>query len=291
MNDKEIDLKSECNTFVTNLCHTHSIILTRAKEQFLKKSYYINKVKGNYFVHSDFHSMTKSNYRQMVHRLGSVIVQDFRSNPAFYRLRGIDVNPNVTMRSRGVSEIQEVDPEFQELLESCKDQPVMMHDIRIKTKTEGLYERLLETKTIPNQQNKAFTLHSFIDKRLSTKINVYRNGTIQIMIGCARLPLAYSVNGFNVLIFHLGRVFEELSYRIGKDFVYPPIGDWIIDYFHLNKDGVTIDANRFNYTISQHSNHSVFYIKKFQNGEVKPRYEEQRTPHKTISELMQGVIV
>jgi len=274
--------EDECHTFVTDLCHTYSIIPTPCKLRFLKKGFYINAIKQQYFTFCDFYPMSKSNFRQMVRRLRPAVVTEINSNPAFYRLEGIIVNSNVTLRSRRVPQIRDVDPDFVALIESCKEQPVMMHDLRINTKTKDLYEPLVKKGHIPNEKNKAITVKSFLNRNLSTTINIYRKDTVQIMIGCTHFPLPYSTTGFNELIFHLGRVFEELAFNASHDFIYQPIGEWIIDYVHLNRDGVQIDAKKFNYTISQLANHSVFYIKKFSNGVIRPRYEEQIALHQNM---------
>lgn len=282
--------EDECHTFVTDLCHTYRIIPTPCKLKFLEKAFHINAIKQTYFTFRDFYPMTKANFRQMVCRLRPAVIKEINSNPGFYRLEGIIVNSNVTRRSRGVPQIRDVDPDFVALIESCKEQPVMMHDLRISTKTKELYELLVKSRHTPNEQNKAITIQSNLNRDLRTTINIYRNGTAQIMIGCTHFPLPYSPTGFNELIFHLGRIFDDLALRANHDFIFQPISEWIVDYLHLNRDGVQIDVKKYNYTLTQLSNHSVFYIKKFPDGTIRPRYEEHKMPHITMSELQHKTI-
>lgn len=282
------ELKSKCHSFVTDLCHTYGIRLTPRKLQFLKKAYSINAVKRNYFTFDDFYPMKKDNFRQMIHRLRPVIVTEINSNPGFYRLQGIEVNSNVTMRDRGVSQIPPVDHDFHELLASCQEQPVTMHDLRINTRTEYLYENLLKRGFTPNEYNKQITIKLHLNRHFPITLNIFKSGRLQIIIACTYEPLPYSPAGFNQLAFILGRAMEDLALvHAGSDFVYPPIGDWIVDYYHLNKDGLEIDAKKYNYTITQLSNHAVFYIKEFEDKTIRPRYEEHKSPHKPISILTQ----
>lgn len=287
MSQSKQDIKKKCHTFVTDLCHTYSIRLTPRKLEFLKKAYYINAVKRNYFTFVDFFPMSKSNFRQFVHRLRPVIVTEINSNPGFYRLKGVEVSYNVTLRGRGVSQTPLVDPDFHELLASCQEQPVMMHNLRINTHTVGLYENLLKRGFTPNEFNKQITIKLHLNRHFPITINIFRNGKLQIIVACTYEPLPYSPAGFIELASILGKVMEDLALvHAGSDFMYPPIGEWVIDYYHLNKDGVEIDAKKYNYTITQLSNHAVFYIKEFEDKTIRPRYEEHKEPHKPISLLI-----
>jgi len=57
-------------------------------------------------------------------------------------------------------------------------------------------------------------------------------------------------------------------------------------YYHFNRDGVEISSPIFNYTIADLENHSLFYMKHFKDGTIRPRYEEHRTPNKTLTEVI-----
>ena len=71
-----------------------------------------------------------------------------------------------------------------------------MHDLRVEAKVSGLYENLIEIGQKPHPKNYSFTLNLYAGERFAIKANIYRTGTIPIMIGCSRHPLVYELWGF-----------------------------------------------------------------------------------------------
>jgi len=179
---------------------------------------------------------------------------------------------------------REIDPEFDRILEGLKTQPPMMHDIRVGTRISKLHENLLGKGLFPNPYNYCFSIYIPQISRFELWANVYRE-SMQIMIGCSYEPLPYNLNGFLELTALLGQICDYLELLGGSKFYHQPFPEWNIQYLHLNRDGVEINGNKFSYSISDLSNHSVFYLKKFKDGQLRPRYEEHRSPNQTIQEI------
>ena len=268
--------------YVTKCYNEYGIILSRAQEKFVKKAYQINVVEQTYFFYSDFYPMSSTNFRQMIHRL-KIVDKICNSRPAPYKLKGITIPGNVTKGYRGVN-FKKISPDFEKILLNLKHQPPQMHDLRIKTITD-LHTKLVQRGFKPNPHNNAFTFEIPIDPRFDTKVNIYEN-KMQVMVGCSQKPISYDIYGFQDLIFYLGQLYHYLISYANSRFIIQPISEWIVMYYHFNRDGVEISSPIFNYTIADLENHSLFYMKHFKDGTIRPRYEEHRTPNKTLTEII-----
>jgi len=275
------DIKKLCNDYVTNVCNTNRINPTRAQMKFIKKGLEINVIRKCWWSYHDF-VMTDVNFRQMVHRLKKIIIKEINSRPAFYRFKEIDVPGSVTKMYTGV-DTGVVSIDFEKLLLNLKHQPPQMHDIRLEAFT-NLHEKLQLRGFKPNKNNNAYTIDIPISSRFTTKVNVYSN-KMQVMIGCSQNPICYDIDGFQDLTFYLGQVYHYLMLRAGSNIVVQPISKWIVKYYHFNRDGLTLSSPVFNYTIEDLGKHSILYMKHFKDGTVHPRYEEHRTPNKSLAEL------
>ena len=171
------------------------------------------------------------------------------------------------------------------LFKKAQKQPLCMHDLRVETKVSRLYENLLDMGIKPHPKNLGITLNLFLGERFTVKANIYRTGTMQVMIGCSLQPLGYDLWGFLKLCELLGKVCEHLRIMSGNIFHHQPIPNWRVSYMHINQD-VEISGKRFSYCINDLANHSVIYNKKFGNGIVKERVETHETPNKSIGEIM-----
>ena len=268
--------------YVTKCYNEYGIFLSRAQEKFVKKAYQINVVEQTYFFYSDFYPMSGTNFRQMIHRL-KIVDKICNSRPAPYKLKGITIPGNVTKGYRGV-DLKKISPDFEKILFNLKHQPPQMHDLRIETITD-LHTKLVQRGFKPNSHNNAFTFEIPIDPRFATKVNIYKN-KMQVMVGCSQRPISYDIRGFQDLIFYLGQLYHYLIGYANSRFIIQPISEWIVMYYHFNRDGVEISSPLFNYTIADLGNHSLFYMKHFKDGTTRPRYEEHRTPNKTLTEVI-----
>jgi len=230
----------------------------KSQRVFLKHCYERNVISGFYFSVFDFPGMSKDNFRQYILQLKPYIVKAIDSRPAFYYLKGIVVG-NLTVNHTGVNTITE---DFEIILRELEHQPPFLHDLRIETKTGGLYKGLAKVK-IPNHKNKGIHLSipPTLDSRFKTKVSVYANDRLVVMLGCTKNPLPYSLLGFNELIVYLKDIVNHLMLYSQTDFSYSRPGLWKISYYHFNKDRKGIQSPMFKYQIEDLQNHSVFYTK------------------------------
>lgn len=284
MNDNPIhssDLHKLCNNYVTNVCNSNGIFPIRSQFKFIKRALEMNVIAKKQFCYLDF-EMSNGYFRQMIYRLNRIIIKEINSRPASYRLKGIIIPGNITKKYTG-ARTSAVSVDFEKLLLDLKHQPPLMHDLRIQTYT-NLHEKLCGRGILPHKQNNAFTIPIQISKRFETKVNVY-SGKMMFMIGCSQNPIPYSITGFQDLIFYLGQACHYLTQMVSSSFVVQDISEWIVTYYHFNKDGKTIQSPIFNYTVEDLENHSLVYMKHFDDGKTRLRYEEHRTPKKPLSEL------
>lgn len=290
MNHLKLDEDStghhDCHSYVTNYCHSNGIFPTKKQLKFIQKAYQINVIRDDFWSFLDFLPYTsKDGFRKTIHRLKPIIEKVIPSIPAFYKLRGVPMR-GVTKYPTGLKP-RNVNLDFEKKLRNLKNQPPMMHDLHLLTLISGLHERLQKNPNfVPNNRNKAFTVRLNFDRRFPTTINVYRD-KMQVMVGCSQQPLPYSIFGFLQLSSHLGQVVECLTAYANHNFIHDPIPNWIVTLYHFNRDGLIIESPVFNYTITDLANHSVLYMKHFENGTTRPRYEEHRMPHKSLEQMAQ----
>jgi hypothetical protein len=265
------------------LCHDCHITLTDKQKEFLKKCYDINVISCKPFTFLDF-SINANVFQKRISRLTPFFELVFRSSLGFYKLKGIDLYGYVMKNPRGVMPNQ-IHPDFEILLNQVQKRPLFMHDLRIQTKVVGLYENLIENNQKPHPKNHSITLSVYCGERFAVKVNIYKTGTLQVMIGCSRQPIIYELWGFSELTSVLGSVCKQLEMISGNYFYSEPIPKWRIVYAHFNRD-LEINGTKFSYCIHDLQHHSVIYNKKFGNGVEKIRTEIHETPNKTIEDIM-----
>jgi len=284
--DKYSEINPSFEEYVTNFCHGNRIKITKTKKKFLKRAYEINVIEHRPWSLVDFKDMFNATYfRKIRERLSPFIELECGGNPHFYKLKGIHHTYFVTKYPTRVY-TKDVEPDFEHILAQVKRQPLMMHDIRVEARIARLYENIMKNTTLEyNSHNWAFTIKIPAGNRFSVTVNVYTNNKMQIMIGCTRLPLRYDIGGFQELAALMGSICQYFKDLTGEEFYHNPISDWVVQYLHLNQDGVEINGKQFRYSIADLTNHSVFYLKKFGDGKVKPRYEEHQKPKQSINEI------
>ena len=276
-------LNPSFDEYVTRVCHDYQLSLSDNMKEMLEKCYSINVICGSAFTYFDF-GLKPNTFQQRMTRHRPFFEPVYRSSLGFYKLRGIEMYNNVTKNPRCVTP-NPIHPDFETILKKAQIQPLCMHDLRVETKVSGLYENLIEIGQKPHPQNKSFTLNLYAGKRFAIKANIYRTGTMQVMIGCSHQPLVYDLWGFSELSGLLGRVCNQLQIISGNIFHHQPIPSWRLTYLHINHD-IEISGKRFSYCIHDLTNHSMIYNKKFGNGIVKERIEKHETPNKSIREIM-----
>jgi hypothetical protein len=280
----EIILNPSFNEWITEITNSEYVRARRApskkEKEFLKRCYDINVKKRFYFSKHDFSGMKDSNFRQYIHKLSSIIVKGIDSRPAFYYLKGIKID-GITVNH---TEVNSITDDFDKILKELHHQPPELHDIRIETLTEGLYQALCKKKK-PHDRNKQIVMEMpKINTRFKTKVSISQNGRLLVMLGCTQKPLPYSILGFDELIEYLAKLTNYLMMYSEYDFVHETVANWKIVYYHFNKDGKIVDSHMFKYRIEDLQEHSVVYLKTLDTGEKVLRWEKKVSPNKTIEE-------
>ena len=107
------------------------------------------------------------------------------------------------------------------------------------------------------------------------------------MIGCSQSPLPLSPDGLLELGVLVGKTLEFLALKVQSDFICEPFPNWLVTYYHFNKDGKIIDTPLHHHTITDLQKNTVFYLKKFDDGTKRFRYEEHISSPKTINEIQE----
>jgi len=256
---------------------------TKSEKTFLHSCYKINTIGKEYVTRLDFPTFSQESFRNYACRLSFCLKKVVNSRPPLYLLDGISIG-NVTIKDTQLGKIKQ---DFENELLRLKTQPPFIHDIKLKTQTDGLYTNLLNTNHIPNKSNNGISIPNLpLNSKIESNVTVYPTGTLLVHLACTYHPIQYSNQGW-LEVASLASKIELFLASIGKnEFTCKPVPDWYVTYYHFNKDGVIIDSPIHHYSIARLSEHSQIYIKKLQNGNTVLRYEEKLTPkNKTISDL------
>ena len=252
------------------------------QERFIRDVYDFQKITGHSWCNEDFPRYSKNYFRQIKHKLSPIITKVIEGRPSFYKLNHTYIDESLTIKDRGVDHFRP-DLDFIKILTELKQQPVQWHDIRIETRS-NLYDYLKITHTL-NSHNKAITI-TIPDPRFSIKVNVNKT-KLFYMIGCSDSPLPFSLDGIFELGVLIGKTLDYLKYYSGADFIYEPVPNWLVTYYHFNRDGVIIDTPLHHHTITDLQKNTVFYLKTFDDGTKRFRYEEHISSPKTINEIQE----
>lgn len=280
-------------TELINTYHTRNI--TKAKRKFLHIAYNVNTKQKISFCVEDFREKGYSDnqFRQYVYQLKDMIVVESKSNPVFYKLKGIKLSNHpkkITENCMGVGM-----KTLEESLDMLKHLPPQIHDIRIKFPSKNLHSILQKfRKLIPMKQNNQIHLEypypNAIDAhRILCQINPK---SVQIMISNTYSPIFCDPDGIFDLGTTLGHIRDYLLQRSDPNFVdIPEVRDWIVSMYHFNKDGITrsgkaaeIEISDFNSTLMR------YYSKKMPDGTTKDRLEIVQTPDIPIREWFRNTL-
>lgn len=259
---------------------------TYTEKSFLHDCYKINTIRKEYVSRLDFPSFSQSKFRNLTCRLSFCLVNVVNTRPPQFLLDGISIG-NVTIKDTQLGKIKQ---DFEKELQRLKTQPPFIHDIKLKVKTSKLYKNLVSSGLTPNKSNKGITVKELpLNSKVTATCTVYPNGTLLIHLGCTYHPIRHSMYGWLEVNSICSKVESLLSSLSNHQFVCQPTSDWLVTYYHFNKDGVIIDSPIHHYSISRLAEHSQIYTKNLENGKTALRYEEKVTPMKKIKELLDEI--
>lgn len=245
------------------------------QESFLQRAFKINRDYNRGFSRDDF-NMSRNNASQYILKLKEYLEVFIHSRPVFYKIKGMPM----TGDSHRITQKPTRGDDYLNLIETLINEPLMMHDLKIKISNSLVHETLVKNGASVNSHNKGILLKfESIDNNINTKILVYPK-TIQIDIGCTFKPIVYDTQGFFVLLEHL----SNISYHIlGISKVrLPPVHEWIITHQHLNKDGsLELNGPQFHLSVNEvHCGFMRFYSKDLPVGTTMrvEKVERPQTP-------------
>jgi len=241
-NTQKVTLTQDSNTKPITLGHTFS----RSLQQFVDRAYDINVKEQKPFCIVDYPNLSHVNFRRIIRKLGDNVERVGKGRPQFYKLRGIKLPGDTRKITLEPMRIQE--EEFEKILATLKNQPPMIHDIKVRIDNSELHSRLLEKGLSKDTYNHSIKVNfESIDNNVTTKILVYPN-TIQVDIGCTYRPLIYNIDTVWYLHEHMSKVSYHLTGLSGV--ILPTVNNWIITHWHFGKDGITsCNGQNFHYTI------------------------------------------
>jgi len=282
-NSSLVTLTSKNNPSCNAICNAN---LSKSLNQFLKDATNFCRIQQRPFCFKDF-NLKPGNFRQKIRLLKDSIVTVIKGRPSFYKVKGIEFpleSKSVTLNPMGLCKIQSI-------LEDCRDQPPMIHDIRFKIESD-VYEKLLKLGLTPNINNHSITLNNIPtpDSSLNFKILAYPKH-IQLIVGCSLKPIIYNSRGIPNLIFNLGQYISNLKLFVNDTFSIQPISNWMVTHTHLNKDGsLELSGQSFHYCFEDYTGALYrIYSKSFPDGS-KARVEKIETEKISIEEMVKEAI-
>ncbi len=260
---------------------------TKKQQDFMTRALSIN-LEGRPFTSSDFPEYSDTNFRQMKLKLKGRIELVSRSSCGFYKVKGVILGskkPLITSEPMGVG--KSIIP----LLESLKEQPPAIHDVKIQFSSENLHKILKEKGYEVNPNNGCIILEIPISHNLKAKILVYPK-TIQINFACTSKPLVYDIRGAIDLSVTIGRVQQYLVDLTEGSIKMTPPQKWICKQYHFGKDGTeNLSGPKFEYTMDDVTVGMIrCYSKEMPDGKIIPRVEQIKMPNTTLDEEVQNMI-
>ncbi|WP_268542359.1 hypothetical protein [Candidatus Nitrosotenuis cloacae] len=253
-------------------------------KRFLHACMIINRM-GFDVVRDDFPELSDVNFRQYILRAtqaGKIETVIGGLTPS-YRIVGEATGKQygvVTLKRMGVG------LELEKTLRDTNIAYPKIHDIRLKTPTEGLHEYLSKIYPV-NKTNGRIKLPVFNPRPFTfLTVSVYPK-TIEIIIECSRMPIIYDVYGAQDFILMLSEIRERLLFKTkyNREIKIDSVLEWIVTQYHFNKDEESkqYSGEHFEVRVKDMSVGTIrFYSKLFPDGVTRTRLENIRNPNASV---------
>jgi hypothetical protein len=260
----------------------HSVELTAGERRLFARIWVINRdsISPRPYSFKDF-TGSQGVFRNLIMGLKrkGFVYKAVEGRPAFYACRGSGIPPvRMTNDPMGVNS----PTLFERFLLSLWDSVTGVHDIRLVTDSRGFYDRL---RIVPNSRSGDKYLSSMdFGRGRCVKVAVHRTDTISVAVGCSANP--FPRDNLTELFLILERVRDHLAFEcLDSPVLLPPIGDWIVNQWHFNKDGGEFSGSGFNVTFHDFTGTFYRFYSKSLNGSNHPRLERLERVEKTLGEL------
>lgn len=277
---------------LTELINTYHVgKITRAQRKFLQMAYDVNTKQKISFCVEDFreNGYTGTQFRQYIHQLKDMIIIEKKSNPVFYKLKGIALSTHdkkITDKGMMVGvELLEYN------LKQLKGLVAMMHDIALSFKSDNLHILLQNNGYFSSTSNHMIKLKHFFDELNSDVTFCIYPKSVQIHLSSTYNPIIHDPEGILKLGMILGHVRQYLIGKSQELANIPLCGDWIVYHYHLNKDGPACSGKTFEITVSDFDSTMMrYYTKKMPDGTTKNRMEAIQTPNIHVTQFFRDTL-
>lgn len=275
----QTSLNPTLTDYLTDLYNTTGRKLTDGERKYVERYYRIHILSGRAVCVGDFKGiMSKESFRQYRLRLQDLIEVEIHSNPKFYKLKGIYINNDLTVRYSYLDSTQRMHADLDIKMSMVSHEKPLIHNIRLNFKTDSLYEKLLESGHTPHKQNKFFTFT--MENPYPITINVYPTNSVSVIVKCTYSPIEYSQEGFLLLSCTMGEVLAYLKIMAKFDFIHEPITNWRFIHFDFNRDSLSFDCD---YPLHIVMGHVQMYSKTMPDKKTVFRVEDQVQPKTSFS--------
>lgn len=271
----------DCQTFVSNYCQMYNICFGKNEYRVIQRIFDVLKLRGHYAVNSDFPDMSRDNFYQIISRLCkkcNIVKKIPDGKFTMYTLDGIEVSKNVRQKGRGIDQSL-IFNKIEQLYLLTKNQEPGLHNIHLNCKTSNLYSSLKKQEITPTKKNQ-FVIPIGVNPRFASKAIISPNGRLDLYVGCSQFPIPATFSGFDELKEHVAECRLYLRGIAHSDFISPPAREWIFVCYHFNRDSEPIHDPQYRFSLGQHSDYC--YIKTFDDGTVRARYENKVVQKKSF---------
>lgn len=272
---------NQSNEIVTSFSNSYQHLPPTLKK-FLDECTRINTEQGPFCFKEFCPPLSQVNFRQRINRIKDFVEIAIPGFPTFYKVKGVPQVGDwrkVTPKPMGAAK------NLIETLESLKDQPAMIHDVRLRINL-SIHEELVERGYIPDKHNSSILVNvPVLDPNITIKSIVFTNH-IQIAVACTYKPIVIDICTLMYFFEILSQAAMCLFVISGKQIL--PVKDWIFTHYHFNKDGkYGLDGSDFHYTVGEVTTGMIrFYSKCLPDGTKIARLEQVKRPNQSVYEAM-----
>jgi hypothetical protein len=259
-------------------------------------------------VEGQEHGMKHGTFRNKISELirYGVAEPDYRSNVAFYTLKGVNfgkkksmMTPTMTPNHMGVSPVTNTTDVINKtpLYKSIQNLPPekrALHDIHLKFTVPDIWTILASSKKyIPNPVSKDISLpHIITNNHLKVHTIVHKTDTVTVSIACSFAPVATDTDGLIRLSNALTRVEERTSRMVdecgnmlpgGYESIPIPEHDkWTVTLWHFGTDSLKYKEDNSCMTWQERQN----ILGRIYTKKRKKRIEIQERPNKPYTDAL-----
>jgi hypothetical protein len=275
----------------------------------------------SFSVQSEKYSMKHGTFRNKISRLvrNGIAELEFKSNIAFYTLKGINFGRRKMMMTRSMTPshmgvngviksnsviktstdlMKSTAPTICDIIMDIPPNKNSLHDIHYRFKVPDIWNILyLSKKYEPDANSKDITVNVLSTEQLRILTTIHRTDTVTVVVACSNAPVAVDTHGLIRLSSALTRVEERLSRVVDECGRLLPSGyesipipnneTWIVTMWHFGDDSPAEYAGpRFCATWKDGQNALARTYSRKMRSSTRLRNELQQYPQKRWKDVL-----